>query len=391
MLCASHDGASWIAAVLGAWHVPQFARVPSHRSPCSGCRVRCMIRAVGRWRHTPPLVRFRERCRLQVAGVTVHSFNNGPHGATGRSKSGWQRLSRWLYTVHCGCRPWLLGHRHPPPTRTHLPRPHGPPACLAPLVHWFTGSQVIVHTQVGFIIDCLQTCDLCSPRPARVELCRCAASLSSGHRAVPALCWQGVVGASLVVVVVVVAPACCARLLSFVACLVYVAGTYLGSNPTPSGPCKAWRGKCSLSKDRCSPSHLRVHIVARGLRPPAIVACEYVFGIAFTLDYMLHLFISENKMVYVFSWGAVVDLLAILPVFAVNSDTSIGFLVRAPRPRRRGSSPLHLGLRGRCPSHACMAFASWWHVFPVGAAGVPCLPGAADPARLPHVLFGRLL
>ena len=60
----------------------------------------------------------------------------------------------------------------------------------------------------------------------------------------------------------------------------------------------------------------------------AIVVCEYVFGVAFTVDYLLHLFISENKMVYVFSWGAAVDLLAILPVFSINTDTSIGFLVR---------------------------------------------------------------
>jgi len=59
----------------------------------------------------------------------------------------------------------------------------------------------------------------------------------------------------------------------------------------------------------------------------AIVWCEYIFGIAFALDYLLHLFISENKMVYVFSWGAAVDLLAILPVLAINTDTSIGFLV----------------------------------------------------------------
>ena len=47
------------------------------------------------------------RAALQVAGTTAagHAFT-GAHGAKGRNKSGWQRLSRWLYTVRPGY--WLL-------------------------------------------------------------------------------------------------------------------------------------------------------------------------------------------------------------------------------------------------------------------------------------------
>ena len=104
-------------------------------------------------------------------------------------------------------------------------------------------------------------------------------------------------------------------MLSFVACLVYVAGTYLGNHPTPDGTLRA---EC-------------MHWIAdaTALVLAAIVWSEYFFGVAFSLDYLLHLFIAENKMVYVFSWGAAVDLLAIFPVFAVGTETSIGFLVSA--------------------------------------------------------------
>ena len=95
----------------------------------------------------------------------------------------------------------------------------------------------------------------------------------------------------------------------------YVAGTYLGNHPTPDGTLLA---EC-------------MHWIAdaTALVLAAIVWSEYFFGVAFSLDYLLHLFIAENKMVYVFSWGAAVDLLAIFPVFAVGTETSIGFLVSA--------------------------------------------------------------
>jgi len=69
--------------------------------------------------------------------------------------------------------------------------------------------QVIVQTQVGFIIDCVQT----SVGPPVLFGLLDWPSYSLTY------CDEFFL----------------ARMLSFVACLVYVAGTYLGNHPTPPG------------------------------------------------------------------------------------------------------------------------------------------------------------
>lgn len=82
-------------------------------------------------------------------------------------------------------------------------------------------------------------------------------------------------------------------LLSFCACFTYVAATYLEAD---------------------------------GPLPRGLLTVEYFFAAMFVFDYLLHLFISDNRMVHVFSTEAMVDLFAILPVFTLESDATIGFL-----------------------------------------------------------------
>ena len=65
---------------------------------------------------------------------------------------------------------------------------------------------------------------------------------------------------------------------------------------------------------------------AVGELPLGILVFEWVTFVAFLADYLLHLFMAESRVGYLFSSGAMIDLLALLPVISIATDAKVGFL-----------------------------------------------------------------
>lgn len=65
---------------------------------------------------------------------------------------------------------------------------------------------------------------------------------------------------------------------------------------------------------------------AAGELPLGILIFEWVTFVAFLGDYLLHLFMAESRVGYLFSSSAVIDALALLPVISIATDAKVGFL-----------------------------------------------------------------
>ncbi|KAA0156007.1 hypothetical protein FNF29_01425 [Cafeteria roenbergensis] len=80
---------------------------------------------------------------------------------------------------------------------------------------------------------------------------------------------------------------------SFLACIMYIVSTYLES----AGEIPWW-----------------------------LYVFEWVVFVVFVTDYLMHLFVADNKFAHFFSSSALLDLASILPIISLYVDTSIGFL-----------------------------------------------------------------
>ncbi len=63
-----------------------------------------------------------------------------------------------------------------------------------------------------------------------------------------------------------------------------------------------------------------------GKMPPALAALEWIFFVCFTWDYVVKVFLAEDKLFYVLSYEGVSAFASIVPVFTIQSQTSLGFL-----------------------------------------------------------------
>jgi hypothetical protein len=82
-------------------------------------------------------------------------------------------------------------------------------------------------------------------------------------------------------------------LMSFLACIMYIASTYIEEQGNP---------------------------------PWWIFVFEWIAFAVFTVDYLMQLFVSDNKLMHFLSRTALLDLISILPIISLYVDTSIGFL-----------------------------------------------------------------
>jgi hypothetical protein len=76
----------------------------------------------------------------------------------------------------------------------------------------------------------------------------------------------------------------------------------------------------------CGMYIVATYLEAEGELPWWMFVFEWLAFVVFTVDYIMHLFVAENKCMHFFSRTALVDLASILPIISLYIDTSIGFL-----------------------------------------------------------------
>ena len=81
-----------------------------------------------------------------------------------------------------------------------------------------------------------------------------------------------------------------------------------------------------LSLVACIMYIVSTYAEAAGELPLGIIIFEWLTFVAFLTDYLLHLFMHESKIGYIFSSSAMVDLLAIMPIISIATTARIGFL-----------------------------------------------------------------